>query len=103
MKNLIINPIQSSNNSSLSSQILEPTPEFKEFFLNPSLISLLFKCYELVRDDADMSHSAFQPIIQLSTLNGPIFKDDDSGEGTSQTRLEFINNFLQCFLETFPK
>ena len=64
---------------------------------------MLFQCYELVRDDQDMAHASIQPIIQISSLNGPIFKDDDSENGGTQARLEFLNNFLQCFLNTFSK
>ena len=94
-----------NSNVAYASSILEPTPEFKDFFLNPSLITLLFQCYELVRDDPDMAHAAIQPIIQLSSLTGPIFRDDDlgaDGEGT-HARTEFLTNFLQCFLTTFSK
>ena len=61
LKNLIGNFTQSNTKSATSSSSnLEPTPEFKDFFLNPNLISLLFKCYVLVRDDPDMSHAAIQ-------------------------------------------
>ncbi len=86
---------------------LEPTPEFKEFFLNPSLVQLLFNCYELVRDDSDMSHALMQSIIQLSTLSGPIFKDEDSElaihNQISNNRVEFLNNYFQHFLTVFTK
>ena len=61
LKNLIGNFSQSNTKStSNGSTNLEPTPEFKDFFLNPNLISLLFKCYVLVREDSDMSHAAIQ-------------------------------------------
>jgi len=105
LKNLMVNFNQSNSNSTTTytSSILEPTPEFKDFFLNPNLITLLFQCYELVRDDQDMAHASIQPIIQISSLNGPIFKDDDSENGGTQARLEFLNNFLQSFLNTFSK
>lgn len=96
-----------TNNSSQTAN-LEPTPEFKDFFVNPSLISLLFKCYVLVRDDPDMAHASIQPIIQLSTLNGPIFKDDEltiqyEAGGSGPLRVQFLNNFLESFLSTFSK
>jgi hypothetical protein len=102
LKNLIGNQ---SNTTNSSSSNLEPTPEFKDFFLNANLISLLFECYELVRDDSDMAHAAIQPIIQLSTLTGPIFNDDVMNARTSgiQLRVTFFNNFLQCFLSSFSK
>ena len=75
---MIVNFNQSNTNSNLtySSSVLEPTPEFKDFFLNPNLITLLFQCYELVRDDTDMAYNTFQPLIQLSSLNDPIFKGE---------------------------
>jgi len=78
---------------------LEPTPEFKEFFLNPNLISLLFSCYELVRDDVEMAHACIQSIIQLSTLNGPLFREDEN----SQMRAAFFTSFVQIFLSTFTE
>lgn len=84
--------------------VLEPTPEFKEFFLNPNLTTLLFKCYELVRDDQDMAHAIMQPLIQLSTLNGPIFKDDWTSEPRKvDIRTGFLTCFIQCFMSTFSK
>lgn len=94
-----------TNATNLTTPTLEPTPEFKDFFLNQNLITLLFKCYELVRDDQDMAHAAIQPIIQLSTLNGPIFKDDDWNTEPGQTsiRVEFLTFFLQSFMSTFSK
>jgi hypothetical protein len=85
-----------SNEVSQVSQVpLEPTPEFKEFFLNPNLISLLFKSYKIMRDDSDLAHICMQTITQLSTLNGPIFRDDES------QRILFLTHFFQCFLQTF--
>ncbi len=102
LKNLIGSQSNSSNRSGSN---LEPTPEFKDFFLNANLISLLFECYELVRDDSDMAHAAIQPIIQLSTLSGPIFNDDvmNAGNNGIQLRVTFFNSFLQCFLSSFTK
>lgn len=88
--------------STRSVTLLEPTPEFKAFFLNPSLVTILFKCYELVRDDSDMAHICMQPLIQLSTLNGIIFKDDSAAESTN-FRLEFLSNFLRSFVATFNR
>ncbi len=84
---------------------LEPTPEFKDFFLNPQLISLLFTCYQLIRDDPEMAHAAMQPLIQLSTLNGPIFNDDFTTTITSNSNLRtnFLASFIQSFLSTFSK
>lgn len=107
LKNLIGNFNNQNNNSNTNTNTsLEPTPEFKEFFLNPDLITLLFKCYELVRDDPDMAHASMQPLIQLSTLDGPIFKDDDTDSTAAahtHRRVLFLNNFLQAFLATFTK
>ena len=62
LKNLIGNFTQSNLKSSNSSPLvnLEPTPEFKDFFLNPDLVKILFKCYCFVRDDSDFSHSVMQ-------------------------------------------
>lgn len=108
LKNLIGNFSQSANGNlnngngngdSSTRGILEPTPEFKAFFLNPSLVSVLFKCYELVRDDSDMAHICMQSLIQLSTLSGVIFKNDDGSD--INFRLEFLNNFLRAFVATF--
>jgi hypothetical protein len=93
-----------SSSSSLSS--LEPTPEFKEFFLNPNLPALLFKCYELVRGDQDMAHAAMQPIVLLSTLNGPIFRDDHTNasiNGAQPLKAQFIDTMMNSFLATFSK
>ena len=92
-----------NSNVAYTSSILEPTPDFKDFFLNANLVTLLFKCYELVRDDQDMAHAAIQPIIQLSSLSGHIFRDDDLNSDGSQARTEFLTNFLQSFLTTFSK
>ena len=98
LKNLIGNFKQTNNQTNVATN-LEPTPEFKEFFLNPNLISLLFNCYELVRDDAEMAHASIQSIIQLSTLNGPIFREDEN----SQMRVAFFSSYVQIFLTTFTK
>ena len=111
LKNLIGNFSQTNTSSNVQNIIihLEPTPEFKEFFLEPNLVSLLFNCYELVRDDSDIAHTLMQSIIQLSTLSGPIFKDEDSEMAMgntvieSKSRVKFLNNYLQRFLETFTK
>lgn len=92
--------------STRSVTLLEPTPEFKAFFLNPSLVTILFKCYELARDDPDMAHICMQPLIQLSTLNGVIFKEDTAttaDNNVTNYRLEFISNFLRSFVETFNR
>ncbi|CAF0887255.1 unnamed protein product [Brachionus calyciflorus] len=94
LKNLIGNLNQSAQANLVN---LEPTPEFKEFFLNPQLVELLFKSYELVRDDPDTSHSSIQPLIQLSTLKGTIFQDDFE----HRLRIEFLINYIQAFLNTF--
>ena len=44
----------------LTATNLEPTPEFSDFFFNPNLVSILFKCYLLVRDDSEICHAAIQ-------------------------------------------
>ena len=86
---------------------LEPTPEFHEFFLNPSLVALLFRCYVLARDDADTAHSVIQSIIQLSTLSGSIFRTplhttgDELQSAGADVRSAFFANFVQCFVSTF--
>jgi hypothetical protein len=98
LKNFIGTFKQTTNQTNVTTN-LEPTPEFKEFFLNANLISLLFSCYELVRDDAEMAHASIQSVIQLSTLNGPMFREDE----TSQMRVAFFSSFLQIFLTTFTK
>lgn len=98
MKNFIGNFKPTTTQTNVSTN-LEPTPEFKEFFLNPNLISLLFSCYELVRDDVEMAHASIQSIIQLSTLNGPLFREDEN----SQMRVAFFSSFVQIFLTTFTK
>lgn len=90
------------------SAVLEPTPEFRAFFLNPNLVAILFKCYELVRDDSDMAHICMQSLIQLSTLQGVVFSDTSSfwttdATNESSTRLDFLNNFLRAFVDTFRR
>jgi hypothetical protein len=60
LKNLIGNFSNTLNAKSSTNVNLEPTPEFKDFFLNPNLISILFKCYSLVRDDPEISHATIQ-------------------------------------------
>lgn len=109
LKNLIgaSSDANNNNNNSVERGVLEPTPEFKGFFLNPNLVSLLFKCYDLVRDNVDTAHLCMQSIIQLSTLSGIIFKDDnddyDHHSPQNNTRVQFLNNFLQTFLTTFTR
>ncbi len=44
----------------LTNTNLEPTAEFTDFFLNPNLVSILFKSYLLVRDDSEICHAAIQ-------------------------------------------
>ncbi|RNA22306.1 exportin-4-like, partial [Brachionus plicatilis] len=53
-RHVLKNLIGFTNQSAIKS--LEPTPEFRDFFLNPQLVQLLFRCYQLVRDDPDTAH-----------------------------------------------
>jgi len=53
-----------------------------------------------------MAHAAIQPLIQLTTLNGPIFNDDFNTTTTPTTktlRASFLSSLLQSFLATFAK
>lgn len=91
LKNLIV-----PTNQSISF-VLEPTPEFADFFLNPQLVQLMFRCYQLMRDDPDTAHFAIQPLILLSTLRGSVFKNDEH----EIARVKFFGNFLESFVEIF--
>lgn len=94
-RHVLKNLIGSTNQS--KSFNLEPTPEFEEFFLNPQLVQLMFRCYQLMRDDPDTAHFAIQPLILLSTLKGSIFRNDDG----DIARVKYFENFLDSFIAVF--
>ncbi|XP_031622473.1 exportin-4-like [Contarinia nasturtii] len=60
--------------------------------LNPKVIDLFFGVYWKVREIPELQRKNLTCIVQLSTLNGAVFRD-------SQSKLDFITNYLSKFLQ----
>ena len=103
LKNILGN--QSSTNEAQSTiyTILEPAPDYAEIFLDQDLVKLLFKLYELVKDNTEIAHVLMQSIIQLSSLDGKILTEHETHTGSFSTRVKFLETYLESFLALYSR
>lgn len=66
--------------------------QWETVILNPKVIDLFFGVYWKVREIPELQRKNLTCIVQLSTLNGAIFRD-------SQSKLDYITNYLSKFLQ----
>lgn len=66
--------------------------QWESVILNPKVIDLFFGVYWKVREIPELQRKNLTCIVQLSTLNGAVFRD-------SQSKLDYITNYLSKFLQ----
>lgn len=65
---------------------------WESVILNPKVIDLFFGVYWKVREIPELQRKNLTCIVQLSTLNGAVFRD-------SQAKLDYITNYLSKFMQ----
>lgn len=66
--------------------------QWEPVILNPKVVDLFFGIYWKVREIPELQRKNLTCIVQLSTLNGAVFRD-------SQSKLDYISNYLSKFLQ----
>ncbi|XP_076041566.1 exportin-4-like isoform X2 [Oratosquilla oratoria] len=68
---------------------LRPGQQWKETFLDPSVIQLFFRLYWKVRGDWELGHHALNCLVQLASLNGAVLVN-------RQVRIKYLRQYLEC-------
>lgn len=70
--------------------------QWEQIMLNPKVVELFFGVYWKVREIPELQRKNLTCIVQLSTLNGTIFSNQ-------QAKLEYIINYLTKFLQLLSR
>ncbi|CAL1532791.1 unnamed protein product [Lymnaea stagnalis] len=70
---------------------LKPPISWRDVILDKTTLSLFFRIHQKARFNSEMAHHSLQCLVQLASLNGPIFTDEAGPQYLSQ----YIEGFLQ--------
>jgi len=75
--------------------ILDPGEAWRDILVRSTdVLQLYFEMYLLCRNDIELSHSVTQGLVQLASLQGRIFEDDNQ-------RSNYLKNFIQGIFHIF--
>ncbi|XP_068202365.1 LOW QUALITY PROTEIN: exportin-4-like [Palaemon carinicauda] len=68
---------------------LRPGQQWRETFLDPTIVQLFFKLYWRVREDWELGHHALNCLVQLASLNGAVLIN-------REVRIKYLTQYLEC-------
>ncbi|KAL7287451.1 hypothetical protein TKK_0018556 [Trichogramma kaykai] len=71
---------------------LRLTSLWRDVMMEPMIVQLFFRLYWKVRTNPSLAHHARTCLIQLASLNGTVFQNDDC-------KIQYVSRYIENFLE----